>query len=110
MDYNDNNFDGLKNIDDYLFSSGNKYPVEVPELEELIKVVASKANLDFSTTQQIIKYFFEEVRNIMLRGDIVLIRSFGSFFISSPKIRNKGKKIFPKFEMSFEMRKLLNGR
>lgn len=105
-----NKFEGLDNIEDYLESRGNNVPVEVPELGTIIDIVSSKTNLNKEEAEQIVKLYFQEIRNIMLSGKIAYIPNFGTFFISSPKTTKNKTRVFAKFNPSKVIVERLNAK
>jgi len=89
--------DFYPDIEEYLESTTNKKSVSSKGLEELVFKVRAATGLDYDVAQQLVRHFFQEIRNAMLRGDIVVLRGLGKFFVSSPLHGNK-EHIFPKFE------------
>jgi nucleoid DNA-binding protein len=81
----------LPNIDDYLEQNSYGSPVSVEGLEKLIYKIVVHTGLKYETCEFIVKYFFNEIRNSMLRGEIVNINKIGKLFIRCPK-NGTGKK------------------
>jgi hypothetical protein len=89
--------DFYPDIEEYLESTTNKKSVSSKGLDELVYRVRAATGLDYDVAQQIVRLYFQEIRNAMLRGDVVALKGLGKFFISSPLHGNK-EQIFPKFE------------
>ena len=103
-----NEFQGLPGIEEYLASQGNGCPVDVSELDHISEAIIAYCGFNKDQARRILSLFFQEIRSSMLSGQVVDIRSFGSFFISSPKITSNTKKIFPKFKCKKSLSKRLN--
>jgi len=84
-------------IHEYLETVENRKSVSAKGLEETALKVRAATGLDNDVSSDIVKHFYQEIRNSMLRGDAVVLRGLGKFFISSPRSGNKAK-VFPKFE------------
>lgn len=84
-------------IEEYLESTTNKKSVSSKGLDELVYRVRAATGLDYDIAQQIVRLYFQEIRNAMLRGDVVALKGLGKFFVSSPLHGNE-ERIFPKFE------------
>lgn len=87
----------LPNIHEYLDSINNRKSVSAKELEEFVEQVQLKTGLDNETSALIVKSFFQEIRNSMLRGETVTLRGLGKFFVASPMNITK-KRIFLTFK------------
>lgn len=85
-------------IYDYLESIQNSKSVSAKGLEDIAHRVRAHTGLDYDVSLDIVKHFFQEIRNVMLRGDMVSLTGLGKFYISSPRSSNNIKQIFPKFE------------
>lgn len=72
-------------------------------LEDIIKEVELNTSLDNNTAKLITKLFFEEIRNSMLKGEVVKLKQLGSFYIISPKITD-AKIIKPHFRPSKKLK------
>lgn len=96
MDDEDDDF--LPGIDDYLEHTHNSKSVSSYNLEELILTIQSKTGLDKDICALIIESFFQEIRNIMMNGNMVKFIKFGRFFISSPKTTNARNRVEAKFK------------
>lgn len=90
--------DLLPNIYDYLESSENGKPISIFGLNDLILLVCSRTGLNKKISSAIIKILFHEIRNGMLRGDIIKIKELGNFLIACPYNSTTKSRIFPKFE------------
>lgn len=87
----------LPDIHDYLESINTSKSVSAKGLEDLVFRVRAKTGLNTDICTAIVSLFFHEIRNSMLKGDIVTIRGLGKLYVSSPKHKNK-KRVFPKFK------------
>ena len=101
-------FNGLPNIDKYLIRKGDGYPITTPELNDISEMISAKTLLTDIQSKQILNLFFQEIRGRMLRGEIINLKNFGKFFISSPLTSNNSRKIFPKFYPSKYLLNKLN--
>lgn len=97
-DYTIEEFDGLPDIDDYLTSRGNGYPIEVKELDHISDAIVAYCGVTKEQAERILITFFQEIRSSMLRGEFVDIKKLGTFFISSPKTTGNVLKVFPVFK------------
>ena len=86
------------NIDDYFESIDFNRSVSLEGLDELLLRLHANTNISIELCNIIVRLFFQETRNIMLRGEILSINKFGSFYISSPKVSGNKSRIFAKFE------------
>lgn len=91
-------FKGLPGIEEFLSSKGDNLPVEVNELDHLIDAVIAYTGLTKDQSIRILSLFFQEIRSLMINGDTVDIRGFGTFLISSPLTTKTRKKVFAKFK------------
>ena len=99
--------DFYPDIHEYLESVENSRSVSAKGLEEIIFKVRASTGLSYDVSAALVKHFFQEVMNGMLRGDIVTLKGLGKFYVSSPKTGNKTV-IFPKFEPYHKLVKELN--
>ncbi len=96
-----------KGIEDYLEETNTAKTINTKGLEELIFKVQIKTGLSLAESESIIQVFFQELRNLMLQGEIVNLKELGKFFISSPVLGNK-QRIFPKFKLLKHLIKKIN--
>ena len=89
--------DFFPDIHEYLETVQNKKAVSAKDLDEMVLKVRAQTGLSHDICSEIVKYFFQEMRNAMLRGDQVTLRGLGKMYIASPRTGSR-KKIFPKFE------------
>lgn len=101
-------FEGLPDIEDYLASRGNGCPVDVSELDHISETLVAFCGFTKEQSKRILSLFFQEIRTAMLNEEIVDIRGFGSFFISSPKVTANTKKVFPKFKAKKSLSRRMN--
>ena len=99
--------DLLPNIDEYLENVDTVRSVSSKGLEELVFKVRAKTGLDIEVCEAIVAGFFQEIRNTILRGDIVKINGLGRFFVAGPCSGNK-ERVFPKFITSKTLKKAMN--
>lgn len=98
----------LPGIEEYLETVENKKSVSSRDLEDFIIQVQIQTGLNTHTSTAIVKAFFSEIRNSMLRGDIVVLRDLGKFFISSPRNSKNKERVFPVFKPYKKMIRRLN--
>ena len=87
----------LPDISEYLEQFENSKSVNAKGLDEIIYRMHASTGVNKETCVLIIKTYFQEIRNAILRGDMVVLAGLGKFFLSSPKNSKNKKKIFPKF-------------
>ncbi len=98
-------FKGLPGIEEFLASQGDKLPVEVQELDQLTDALVAYTGLTKDQSVRVLSLFFQEIRTSMINGEVVDIRGFGTFLVSSPATTKTRKKVFAKFKPK---RSLLN--
>lgn len=98
----------LPGIFDYLETLDNRKSVSVQNLEYIIFEVQVRTGLNWKTSSLLVKMFFHEIRNSMLRQEVVTFRGLGKFFISSPKSSANKKRVFPVFKPYKNLTKRLN--
>lgn len=103
-------FKGLPDIEEYLTFQGDKVPVDIPELDQVVQAIAARTRLTEDQASQVVRLFFQEIRGIMLRGGYVELQDLGQFVISSPKTTGTRKKIFPKFKASRSLSNRMNAK
>lgn len=95
-------------IHDYLDSLDNSASVDVKNLDYLIHKIMAHTGLSKYVSGLIVKYFFQTIRNLILRGEIIRLNGLGSFYVSSPKVTKNKDKIFIKFKPVMQLSKKLN--
>ena len=100
----------LPDIFEYLETLDNKHSISVKDLEDVILNIRAFTGLSREASELVLKHSFQEIRNAMLRGDIVTIRNFGNFFVASPRNATSKRKIFPKFKSSPTLNDKVNYR
>ncbi len=85
------------NIDDYLESVDDNIEIDIKENKELIAKVVANTGISYEFARIIVKAFFQEIRNQMLQGSNIIIKSFGKFLICSP-LNGSKKNIFVQFK------------
>lgn len=101
-------FQGLPGIEEYLASRGNGCPVDVSELDHVSEALVAFCGFSKEQAKRILTLFFQEIRTAMLNGEVVDIRGFGSFFISSPAVSENTKRVFPKFKVKKSLSRRMN--
>jgi hypothetical protein len=84
-------------IHDYLESVDNSKSVKTSSLGDIALKIRAHTGISKDASELILKHFFQEIRSAMLRGDVVSMKGFGKFFVSSPQVSGNKKRIFPKF-------------
>lgn len=97
-------------IDQYLENTENKKSVSIQGLEELVFKLQAATGLTQEASNAIIKLFFQEIRNAILRGEIVFLSGFGKIFMSSPKNSKNKNRVFPKFKPYKNLIRKLNDK
>jgi nucleoid DNA-binding protein len=97
------------NIDDYLENNSDNISVNPNTNEELIYKVIASTGLEKEVVKIIIKTFFQELRNQILKGNTIVVKNFGKFLICSPRTGTK-KKVFIKFKPFKNLLRKLNDR
>ncbi len=108
MSFNPEDF--LPDIEEYLENVNNSKAVSSKGLEEVALRVRARTGLDIRICRTIIGSLFGEIRNAMLRGDIVKIRGLGKFFMSSPLYSSNKERVFPKFKPYKKLIKRMNDK
>lgn len=98
----------LPGIQDYLESVTDKKSVSSQGLDELIYRICAKTGLKKEISALLVSLLFSEIRNAMLRGDIVSIRELGNFYIKSPSNSKNKIRVFPKFKPYKNLLKRMN--
>lgn len=97
------------NIEEYLENIDDNVPVEIRENEELVAKVIANTGLTPESAKIIVQSFFQEIRNQILKGNTVIVKSFGKLSISSPQSGTK-KKVFISFKPFKNLIRKLNDR
>ena len=104
-----NKIEFLPDIQDYLEQVDNSKAVTAVGLDELIYKVRALTGLEYDSAKIIVKLFFHEIRNAVLRGDNVVLSDFGRIFLSSPKSTHNKKRVFLKFKPHKKFLRKING-
>lgn len=91
----------------YLETLQNSKSVSIKGLDDIVAKVRAQTGLSQETCAEIVRLFFQEMRNSMLRGDIVTIRGLGKLYINAP-VNGSKKKVFPKFAPYGKLLKMAN--
>jgi len=84
-------------IHEYLEGVQDKKSISIQNMDEMVLKVRAETGLPQDICSEIVKHYFQEMRNAMLRGDQVTIRGLGRLSIASPRAGSK-RKVFSKFE------------
>lgn len=87
------------NINEYLEQINDNIPIDSKGLDELYYKIRASTGLEMDAIKIIVQSFFQEIRNQLLKGNTIFIKSFGKMMISSPKNGTK-KSVFIKFKPS----------
>lgn len=98
----------LPDVEEYLESIDFNLPVSIDNLEHIVGAIVAKTNLNEYDAKKVLRLFFQEIRNSILKKQKVNIRRLGSFYVSSPYTSNNSKKVFVKFEPKKSLIKKLN--
>ena len=101
--------DFYDDIHKFLDSTENSKSVNAKGFDRLIFKIMANTGVSCEVATIILKAFFQEIRNAMLRGDVVYLKDFGRFYISSPK-SGKSKRTFPKFKLNNVLQNKLNDK
>jgi nucleoid DNA-binding protein len=101
----------LPDIEEYLESISYGHPISVgAELERISSAINSHTTLSKDNGNIVLRLFFEEIRRAVLRGEVVRLRGFGSFYVSGPKTSGNRERVFVKFRPSPILKRRLNER
>jgi len=100
--------DFYDDIHKYLEYAENNKSVNIKGFEELPYQIMAHTGVSAEVAKLILKSYFQEIRNVMLRGDIASIEGFGKFYIPSPKNEITKKFIFVKFKPYKQFLKKIN--
>jgi hypothetical protein len=103
-------FEGLTGIDEYLLNLGKHAPINTKDISHIADAVQAHKGLTKEVSQDIVNMFFQEIRTAILKGEIVDIRKFGTFLVSSPKTSSNVIQVFIKFKPKGSVVKKLNGK
>lgn len=78
---------------------GKDTSIKTDGLEEMIAYTSSRTGVDPIICEIIVQHFFQEIRNAMIRGDIVSLKKLGYFYI---KCRYNGTTIGPSVTPKFK--------
>lgn len=98
----------LSDINTYLETADNSKSVSSRGLDDFVLKICTKTGLKKNISSVIVAMFFNEIRNSMLRGDVVTIRDLGKFFISSPNTSKNKTRVFAKFKPYKKLLKRMN--
>lgn len=90
--------DFYPDIYEYLEGADNSKNVKVNNLEDIYLKIRAHTALSREASRELLKWFFQEIRSAMLRGDEVYLRKFGKFRLSSPVTTKNKRKVFLEFK------------
>jgi nucleoid DNA-binding protein len=90
----------LPDIDEYLDSIDNGVPVSILGLEDIVKTITAQTALTEEQSKVVLRLFFQEIRNSILRGDRVCLSKLGNFHVAGPATTGNKRKVFAKFTPS----------
>lgn len=93
--------DLLPGIEAYL--EENSKITSLPGLEDLVLRVRAKTGLEKNVCVAVICLLFTEIRNSILRDDIITVRNFGRLYVASPTNTKNKKHVFPKYVPSIKI-------
>jgi nucleoid DNA-binding protein len=102
------NIELLPNIHQYLEQANNNRSVNIENLDEIVYRIHASTGLSLEASEIVLKSFFQEIRNSILRGEVVRLAKLGKFFLSTPKTVKNKKRIFPKFQLYKQLLLKLN--
>jgi hypothetical protein len=86
----------LPDHDQYLEQVDYGDPITADGLDDLIYKIVVHTGLNYESCKILVKYYFQEIRNGMLRGDIIYLNNIGRLYIRCAKNgTGKGKNIVP---------------
>lgn len=95
-------------FEEFLKSINDNSPINVKKLDKLIYKIKSYTGLDEKFCKIIVQSLFQEIKNEIVRGNVINIRSFGKFFIyfSNKKTNKKIVKVhlFSKIKKKFNLK------
>lgn len=101
----------LPDIEAYLENNSYGYPVWIDSgLDKFVSAIEARTALSRDNGKIVLRLIFEEIRNAILRGEIVVFRGLGSFFVSSPKTSGNKHRVFIRFRPSPILNRRLNER
>jgi nucleoid DNA-binding protein len=105
--------DLYSDIYEYLDDYGTESSSYLDGLEELVGFVRAYLGTDKDKAEIIINSFIIEIKNAMLRGDIVLLKGFGKLYCGGTRLRKGRSKLYhisinPKFKAAKSIYNKLN--
>lgn len=77
----------------------------------LVSDFAQKAKISNSLAESLMKIFFQELKNQLLKGKFISIRFFGKIWTMAPGIDNKGrfhiptgKRVYPRYKLGYKIK------
>lgn len=95
-----------EDIYNYLESISSVKSVTIKYLDELVRTIHANTDLSKENCALIVKIFFQEIRNAMLRGELVNLPQLGKFSIRC----SSNDLLFPRLSVVKNLRKKINGR
>ena len=85
----------FSDIDQYLEQISDNDPVTAEGLDDLIYKIIVHTGLNYESCKILVKNYFQEIRNAMLRGDIVYLNNIGKLYIRCPKNGTSKRNVVP---------------
>lgn len=98
----------LPDIYDYLESVDLDSAVANKDVDDIVNDLVTRTHLTKDVAKIIVETFFQEIRNNMLRGNIIKFHHFGNLYVASPKNKKSKKRIFAKFAPSKSLLNKMN--
>lgn len=95
-------------IFEHFDNSENKKSVTCRGLEEYVLRLSAATGLSKEISKEITRLLFQEMRNAMIRGEVVTIRGIGKFLLAKPSNSSNKKKVFAKFKPYPKLLKKMN--
>lgn len=103
----DEELDLLPDIETYLETFESEESVSCEGQEETIYRICAATGLNYESSSTIFKYLFQEIRNSLLRGEKVIVRGIGSFYLKKTNT-DEVKRAFIRFKPNNYILKKIN--
>ena len=100
----------LPDIDDFFERIDHGAPVSIGNFDDIVETICEKTTLNKFQAELVLRLYFQEIRNAIVRGEKVTIRLFGNLFVTSPKTSGSKRQVFVKFGPSKSLIRKLNGK
>lgn len=89
-------------------SAKKTFGIKLSGGDYVLEKLRAKTGLTKDQCRMILTKFFETIRVEILNGNRIILKEFGSFFMSSPVTTKNSLKVFPKFKPSKKLLQRLN--